>query len=76
MPRGAGDPGGPPPRPSPAEPRRATHDPAELRRDVCALGFELIEDLDSEEVARRYFAGRRDGLGPYPQVHLARFRTI
>jgi methyltransferase (TIGR00027 family) len=58
------------------EPRRATHDPAALRRDVCALGFELIEDLDSDEVTRRYFAGRRDGLGPYPQVHLARFRTI
>ena len=58
------------------EPRRATHDPAELRRDVCALGFELVEDLDSDEVARRYFAGRRDGLGPYPQIHLARFRTL
>lgn len=58
------------------EPRRATHDPEVLRREVCALGFECVEDLSCEEHRRRYFAGRSDGLRPYPQVHLARFRTL
>jgi methyltransferase (TIGR00027 family) len=57
------------------EPRRATHDPDALRREICALGYECVEDLSCEEHRRRYFAGRGDGLGPYPQVRLARFRV-
>lgn len=58
------------------EPRRATHDPEALHREVCALGYECVEDLSCEEHRQRYFAGRSDGLRPYPQVHLARFRAL
>jgi len=58
------------------EPRRATHVPELLRREICDLGFECIEDLSSEEHRARFFANRSDGLGPYPQVRLARFRVV
>ena len=58
------------------EPRRATHDPEELRMRVCALGYESIEDLAYEDHVARYFSGRDDGLLPYPQIHLALFRSI
>jgi methyltransferase (TIGR00027 family) len=57
------------------EPRRASHDPEALQRDVCALGFELVEDLAPDEVTRRYFVGRSDGLATAPHSRLARFRT-
>jgi methyltransferase (TIGR00027 family) len=57
------------------EPRLATHVPAVLRREICDLGFECIEDLSCEEHHARYFADRSDGLRPYPQVRLARFRV-
>jgi hypothetical protein len=50
--------------------------PEELQRDVCALGFELVEDLAPDEVTRRYFAGRSDGLATAPHSRLARFRTV
>jgi hypothetical protein len=58
------------------EPRLATHVPDVLRREICELGFECVEDLSCEDHRARYFAGRSDGLRPYPQVRLARFRTI
>jgi methyltransferase (TIGR00027 family) len=58
------------------EPRRATHDPEQLRARVGALGYETIEDLSYEDHVARYFAGRSDGLLPYPQQHLALFRTL
>lgn len=57
------------------EPRRATHDPVELQREITALGFECIEDLSSAEHRARYFQNRSDGLRPYAQVRLARFRA-
>lgn len=57
------------------EPRRATHVPEVLRRDICGLGYRCVEDLSSEEHRARYFADRRDGLRPYPQVHLALFEA-
>lgn len=58
------------------EPRRATYEPAELRAEIEALGYACIEDLSAEEHRARYFAGRSDGLGPFAQVHLARFRAL
>ena len=58
------------------EPRRATHDPARFRVEVCALGYELIEDLSNVDVEARYFASRSDGLRMYPQIRLARFRAV
>ena len=58
------------------EPRRATHDPETFARRICSLGYELIEDLAYEDHVARYFSGRTDGLLPYPQIHLALFRTV
>jgi methyltransferase (TIGR00027 family) len=57
------------------EPRLATHVPGEFHRAAEALGFELVEDLGPEQLEERYFAGRSDGLGPYPQIRLARLRV-
>ncbi len=58
------------------EPRRATYEPAALRQEIEALGYACIEDLSAEDHRARYFAGRSDGLGPFAQVHLARFRAV
>ena len=34
----------------------------ELRSELHRLGFEIVERLSSDEIQRRYFWGRRDGL--------------
>ena len=34
----------------------------ELRSELHRLGFEVVERLSSDEIQRRYFWGRRDGL--------------
>ena len=57
------------------EARRDCHDPDELRAALEALGYERIEDLSSAEHRARYFAGRSDGLRPFPQIRLARYRV-
>jgi len=57
------------------EARRDTHDPDALRAAVETLGYEQIEDLSSADHHARYFAGRSDGLRPFPQVRLARYRV-
>jgi methyltransferase (TIGR00027 family) len=57
------------------ETRRGKHVPEELHRDLEARGFALVEDVSPHEMARRYFAGRNDGLAPYPESHLACFRV-
>ena len=44
------------------EPFRLGLDPAELRELLLERGFSSVEDLDSEAIAARYFAGRKDGL--------------
>jgi methyltransferase (TIGR00027 family) len=44
------------------EPWVTFFDPAELDREVRALGFACVEDLGTEELNDRYFANRRDGL--------------
>ena len=56
--------------------RRIKHDPDELRRTVESLGYEQLEELDPAAHRARYFEGRRDGLGPNPEVHIARYRRI
>lgn len=58
------------------EPRRATYEPETLRSEVESLGYACVEDLSSEDHRARYFGDRDDGLRPYPQVHLARFRCV
>jgi methyltransferase (TIGR00027 family) len=38
-------------------------EPAALERELRAMGFREVEDLGNEEINRRWFAGRADGLG-------------
>jgi O-methyltransferase involved in polyketide biosynthesis len=44
------------------EPFRLGFDPAELREILLERGLTSVEDLDSEAINARYFAGRKDGL--------------
>jgi methyltransferase (TIGR00027 family) len=48
--------------------------PAELHRDVVAMGWEVVEDLSGDEQERRYFAGRKDGLVPTGGTHFLHLR--
>jgi methyltransferase (TIGR00027 family) len=45
-------------------------DPAALRSDLARLGFGSIEDLASEQINARYFAGRSDALAVTGGGHL------
>ena len=45
-------------------------DPAELSRELLALGFAVAEDLPPAAINARYFAGRRDGLEVGGMGHL------
>lgn len=44
------------------EPWKSSFDPAELQRQLGAMGFTDIENLGPEELNARYFARRKDGL--------------
>jgi O-methyltransferase involved in polyketide biosynthesis len=44
------------------EPFRLGFEPTELRQILLECGFARVEDLDSDAIAARYFAGRADGL--------------
>jgi methyltransferase (TIGR00027 family) len=44
------------------EPFRLGFEPAELGQLLRECGFQRVEDLGGEEIALRYFSGRRDGL--------------
>jgi methyltransferase (TIGR00027 family) len=52
------------------EPFQLFFDPAALAADLARLGFGKIEDLASEEINARYFAGRSDGLAVSEGGHL------
>lgn len=54
--------------------RTTKHVPEELFREVCSLGYQVIEDLSPARHFERYFAGRRDGLRPNPETHLLQLR--
>ncbi len=56
------------------ETRHTKHVPAELAREVEALGWAVIEDLSPEALFARYFEGRGDGLRPNPENRLMRLR--
>jgi hypothetical protein len=45
-----------------SEPFRTFFQPAELGRELTALGVQAIEDLGPDAINQRFFAGRRDGL--------------
>ncbi|MGP0072253.1 MAG: class I SAM-dependent methyltransferase [Bryobacteraceae bacterium] len=54
------------------EPFQLFFDPAALASDLAGLGFTNIEDLDSDQINARYFAGRADGLAVSGGGHLLR----
>jgi methyltransferase (TIGR00027 family) len=56
------------------EPFISGFDPRTLAKELAALGFELLEDLDHEGQEARYFAGRTDGLRPMEFAHFAHAR--
>jgi methyltransferase (TIGR00027 family) len=56
------------------ESRSEGYVPEELFREVCSLGYQVIEDLTPEMHYQRYFAQRRDGMRPNPTVHLLQLR--
>lgn len=57
------------------EPFRSFFEPEELLRDVEALGFSLVEDLDAATLNARYFQGRADGLALRGRGHLLHARV-
>jgi methyltransferase (TIGR00027 family) len=44
------------------EPFRGFFEPAELAGELRGMGFRHVEDLGCEQINKRYFAGRTDGL--------------
>ena len=46
------------------EPLITFFNPETFPREVCGLGFELVENLSPEEQEARYFQDRTDGLRP------------
>jgi len=48
----------------------------ELRSELYRLGLEIVERLSSEEIQRRYFWGRRDGLTMLDHVHFVCARVF
>jgi methyltransferase (TIGR00027 family) len=47
---------------SAGEPWQAFFDPAQLTRDLQAMGFEYVEDNGPDKINARYFKDRKDGL--------------
>ncbi len=54
------------------EPMQTGLHPVSLVAELSAAGFALQENLGPEELSRRYFQDRTDGLHAYAHVHLAR----
>ena len=52
------------------EPFRGFFAPENLAQEMKAMGYARIEDLDGEEINRRYFANRADGLVVGRTAHL------
>jgi methyltransferase (TIGR00027 family) len=53
------------------EPYLTGFDVPTLRAELGAAGFDLVEDVDSEEAERRYFSGRTDGYHAAKHGHFA-----
>ena len=54
------------------EPLVSGFDPKQLPDDLRAVGLRLVEDLDGEDLRRRYCRDRAGGLSPTPTVRIAR----
>ena len=57
------------------EPLVTFFDPETFPREVCNLGFELVENLPPEEQEARYFQNRTDGLRPMGS-YFTHFRVL
>jgi methyltransferase (TIGR00027 family) len=57
------------------EPLRSFFQPAELQRDLRALGFSFVEDADAAALNARYFSQRNDGLALGGTAHVMRARV-
>lgn len=58
------------------EPWITFFDPRTFPQEVCALGFELVENLSPREQEARYFAGRADDLHALSDAYFGHFRVI
>jgi len=54
------------------EPVVSGFDPGQLPDDLRGVGLMLVEDLDGENLRRRYCSDRTDGLSPAPTYRIAR----
>ena len=54
------------------EPFRCFFEPTLLARDLYALGFSHVEDLDADALNPRYFADRSDGLKLRGRAHVVK----
>lgn len=50
-------------------------DPAELGADLRSVGFTLEEDIDGEQISKRYYGNSKDALRPLATNHYARARV-
>ncbi|MBO0860816.1 MAG: class I SAM-dependent methyltransferase, partial [Chloracidobacterium sp.] len=57
------------------EPWHTFFDPAELMKDLQAMGFGHVEDIGAEEINERYFKDRTDGLRVGSITHLINARV-
>jgi methyltransferase (TIGR00027 family) len=57
------------------EPFISLFDPRTFPDEVCALGFQLVENCSPKDQERRYFAGRTDDLRPLSSAYVAHFRV-
>ena len=53
------------------EPFKTFIEPADLQRELLAMGFTSVDDLGPAEINARYFAGRTDGLKVGGLAHIA-----
>ena len=52
------------------EPWKSAFEPAILANELCAIGFSVIEDLNSDEINSRFFESRTDELQVGGRAHL------
>jgi O-methyltransferase involved in polyketide biosynthesis len=57
------------------EPWHTFFDPAELIKDLQAMGFGHVEGVGGEEINERYFKDRPDGLRVGSMAHLMNARV-
>jgi len=58
------------------EPMITGFDHEELRRELQSLGFQVTEKLSPEDIRRRYFWGRTDGLTMLDHIHFVCARVV